>query len=277
MEKRKTIMKKKIIALLLGTALLTASLTGCGASESEDKNIVVGASVTPHSEILEIARPLIEEAGYTLEIVEFTDYVLPNTALDEGDLDANFFQHLPYLEEFNAEKGTEIVSVADVHFEPFGIYGGKVTDLAEIQEGSTVAVPNDTTNEARALLLLEAEGFITLAEDAGLTATVLDIVENPLNLEIVEIEAAQLVRTLEDVDIACINGNYALEGGLSVADALATESEESLAAETFANIIAIQAGAEDDEKTQVLIEAVLSDEVRTYIEETYEGAVVPVF
>ncbi len=270
-------MKKKLIALLLGTALLTASLTGCGASESDDKNIVVGASVTPHSEILEIARPLIEEAGYTLEIVEFTDYVLPNTALDEGDLDANFFQHLPYLEEFNAEKGTEIVSAADTHFEPFGIYGGKVTDLSEIQEGATVAVPNDTTNEARALLLLEAEGFITLAEDAGLTATVLDIVENPLNLEIVEIEAAQLVRTLEDVDIACINGNYALEGGLSVADALATESEESLAAETFANIIAVREGSEDDEKTQVLVDAVLSDEVRTFIEETYEGAVVPVF
>ncbi len=221
-------MKKKLIALVLGTALLATLFTGCGASEAEveDKNIVVGASITPHSEILEAARPLIEEAGYTLEIVEFTDYVLPNTALDEGDLDANFFQHLPYLEEFNAEKGTELVSVAAVHFEALGIYAGQTTDLSELEEGATVAVPNDTTNEARALLLLEAEGLITVAEGAGLTATVLDIVDNPLNLEIVEIEAAQLVRTLDDVDIACINGNYALEGGLSVADALADAQDK---------------------------------------------------
>lgn len=270
-------MKKKLIALLLGTVLLTATFTGCGASKSEDKTIVVGASITPHSEILEAARPLIEEAGYTLEIVEFTDYVLPNTSLDEGDLDANFFQHLPYLDEFNEEKGTEIVSVAAVHFEPFGIYAGQTEDLSELAEGAKVAVPNDTTNEARALLLLEAEGFITLAEDAGLTATVLDIVDNPLNLDIVEIEAAQLVRVLSDVDVACINGNYALEGGLSVADALATESEESLSAVTFANIIAVKEGTENDEKIQVLIDAVLSDEVRTFIEESYDGAVVPVF
>lgn len=270
-------MKKKLIALLLGTSLLVTALTGCGTSESDDKIIVVGASITPHSEILEAAKPLLEEAGYTLEIVEFTDYVLPNTSLDEGDLDANFFQHLPYLEEFNEEKETEIVSVAAVHFEPFGIYAGQTEDLSELEEGATVAVPNDTTNEARALLLLEAEGFITLAEDAGLTATVVDIIENPLNLDIVEIEAAQLVRVLSDVDVACINGNYALEGGLSVADALATESEESLSAVTFANIIAVKEGTENDEKIQVLIDAVLSDEVRTFIEENYDGAVVPVF
>lgn len=270
-------MKKRIIALVLGTVLAVSALTGCGASESDDSTIVVGASVTPHSEILEIARPLLEEAGYTLEIVEFTDYVLPNTTLDEGELDANFFQHLPYLENFNEENGTDLVSVAEIHFEPFGIYAGKSEDLSAIQDGATIAVPNDTTNEARALLLLEAEGLITVDPDAGLTATVVDIIDNPYNLDIIEIEAAQLVRTLSDVDFACINGNYALEGGLSVSDAVATESADSVGAETFANILVVQAGLEEDAKILALIEALQSDEVRTFIEETYDGAVVPVF
>ncbi len=264
---------KGFLLSIIGLSLLL--LSGCG---DKDENVItVGASATPHAEILEQVVPVLAEQGYELEIMIFNDYVLPNTALNDGDLDANFFQHFPYLENFNDEKKTELVNAAYVHFEPFGIYGGKTTDLASLPEGATIAVPNDTTNEARALLLLEAQGFIKVREGAGLTATVMDITENPKKLVIKEIEAAQLSRSLQDVDIACINGNYALEGGLSIDDALATESAESLSAQTFANIIAVRSGTEDNEKIQALINAVLSDEVRTYIETTYQGAVVPVF
>ncbi len=263
--------------LLVAITLAATILTGCASAQSDDTTIVVGASVAPHAEILAVAAPLLEAEGYTLEIVEFTDYVLPNTSLDAGDLDANFFQHLPYLEDFVAEKGSKITSVAQVHFEPLGIYAGNTTDLADLQEGAIVGVPNDTTNEARALLLLEAQGLIKVDENAGLTATILDIVENPLNLQIVEIEAAQLARTLPDLDIACINGNYALEGGLDITTTLATEASDSLSADTFANIIAVQEGTEQDAKILALIEAVTSEEVREFIETTYEGAVVPVF
>ena len=197
--------------------------------------------------------------------------------MEDGELDANFFQHQPYLDDFNAENGTHLVSVAAVHFEPFGLYAGKTSSLDELKEGASVAVPNDTTNEARALLLLEAQGLIKLKEDAGLSATVLDIVENPLNLEIKEIEAAQLVRSLPDVDIAAINGNYAAEGGLNVADAIAVEASDSLAADTYANVIAVKEGNEDSAKTKALVDAVLSDDVKTYINDTYGNAVIPVF
>ena len=197
--------------------------------------------------------------------------------MEDGELDANFFQHQPYLDDFNAENGTHLVSVAAVHFEPFGLYAGKTASLDELKEGASVAVPNDTTNEARALLLLEAQGLIKLKEDAGLSATVLDIVENPLNLEIKEIEAAQLVRSLQDVDIAAINGNYAAEGGLNVADAIAVEASDSLAADTYANVIAVKEGNEDSAKTKALVDAVLSDDVKTYINDTYGNAVIPVF
>ena len=197
--------------------------------------------------------------------------------MEDGELDANFFQHQPYLDDFNAENGTHLVSVAAVHFEPFGLYAGKTASLDELKEGASVAVPNDTTNEARALLLLEAQGLIKLKEDAGLSATVLDIVENPLNLEIKEIEAAQLVRSLPDVDIAAINGNYAAEGGLNVADAIAVEASDSLAADTYANVIAVKEGNEDSAKTKALVDAVLSDDVKTYINDTYGNAVIPVF
>ena len=217
------------------------------------------------------------QEGYDLQVVEYNDYVLPNTALEDDELDANFFQHQPYLDDFNAENGTHLVSVAAVHFEPFGLYAGKTDSIANLKDGATVAVPNDTTNEARALLLLEAQGLIKLKEGAGLTATVLDIEENPLNLEIKEIEAAQLVRSLPDVDIAAINGNYAAEGGLNVADAIAVEASDSLAADTYANVIVVKEGNENSEKTQALVGAVLSDGVKSYIEETYGNAVIPVF
>lgn len=237
--------------------------------------IRVGAGVTPHAEILREIQDDLEEKGYALEVVEYNDYVLPNTALEDGDLDANYFQHKPYLDDFNAENGTHIVGVANVHFEPLGIYAGKTKSLADLKDGAGVAVPNDTTNEARALLLLEQEGLIKLKEKAGLQATILDIQENPLNLKIKELEAAQVARAVSDVDIACINGNYAIEAGLE--EAIALESAESEAAETYANLIAVKEGNEDTEKTQALVEAVLSNKVKDFITANYKGAVVPVF
>ena len=291
--------KKTIATVALAVLTLGAfSLTGCSsnaagdtasdteateadttteAAGDEDKVIKVGASVTPHAEILEHVKQTLADEGYTLEIVEYNDYVLPNTALEDGDLDANFFQHQPYLDNFNEENNTHLVSVAAVHFEPFAIYAGKTDSLDDLQDGATVAVPNDTTNEARALLLLEAQGLIKLKDGAGLDATVLDIEENPKNLQIQEIEAAQLVRSLPDVDIACINGNYAKEGGLDVADAIAVEASDSLAADTYANVIAVKEGNENTDKTKALVNAVLSDDVRQFIEDTYGNAVVPVF
>lgn len=283
-------MKKKIATLLIATLTLgVVGLTGCGASDgatnentenvaTEELEVLkVGASITPHAEILAQVKDVLAQEGYDLQVVEYNDYVLPNTALEDGELDANFFQHQPYLDDFNAENGTHLVSVAAVHFEPFGLYAGKTDSIANLKDGAVVAVPNDTTNEARALLLLEAQGLIKLKEGAGLTATVLDIEENPLNLEIKEIEAAQLVRSLPDVDIAAINGNYAAEGGLNVADAIAVEASDSLAADTYANVIVVKEGNENAEKTQALVDAVLSDGVKSYIEETYGNAVIPVF
>ncbi len=271
------IMKKRFLAGLVTLSLIATALTGCGSKSGDDKVIKVGASPTPHAEILNIAKEELEAEGYTLEIVEYNDYVLPNTSLESGELDANFFQHKPYLDDFNAENGTHIVDVAQIHFEPFGIYAGKTSDLANIPEGATVAVPNDTTNEARALLLLEAQGLIKLKADAGITATVADIEENPKNLDIKELEAAQITRSLQDVDIACINGNYAQEAGLNVSDALAVEASDSLAAQTYANIIAVKQGTENDAKIQALIKAVQSDKVKEYINSTYDGGVVPVY
>lgn len=257
--------------------LAAAVLAGCGGKGGDDKVIKIGASPTPHAEILEIVKTELAEDGYTLEIIEYNDYVLPNTALQDGEIDANYFQHLPYLENFNAENGTTLVSAANVHFEPFGIYPGRSASLDELAEGAKIAVPNDTTNEARALLLLEAEGLIKLKEGAGITATIVDIVENPLNLEIVELEAAQIPRVLPDVDVAAINGNYAVEAGYTLADAIAVESAESLAAQTYGNIVAVRQGEESSEKTKALVDAILSDAVEEYIEDTYVGAVVPVF
>ena len=284
-------MKNRIIGLIIITALTAGVLAGCGQSSgtvSKDKDseqrseiekelepIRVGAGVTPHAEILREIQDDLEKKGYALEVVEYNDYVLPNTALEDGDLDANYFQHKPYLDDFNAENGTHIVGVANVHFEPLGIYAGKTKSLADLKDGAEVAVPNDTTNEARALLLLEQEGLIKLKEKAGLQATILDIQENPLNLKIKELEAAQVARAVSDVDIACINGNYAIEAGLE--EAIALESAESEAAETYANLIAVKEGNEDTEKTQALVEAVLSNKVKDFITANYKGAVVPVF
>ena len=267
-------MKKKAIGILLTAALIAGVFSGCG-SKGDDKTITVGACVTPHSEILNSVKDKLAEEGWDLEVVEYNDYVLPNTALEDGELDANYFQHKPYLDDFNEENGTHIVGVANVHFEPMAIYAGKTASLDDVADGASVAVPNDTTNEARALLLLEAQGLISLNEDAGVQATVLDITDNPYNLEIKELEAAQVAKSIQDVDFAVINGNYAIEAGLT--DPLAVEASDSLAAETYANLIAVKEGNEDSEKTKALVDAVLSDDVRDYINENYQGAVVPVF
>ena len=257
------------------TAETTAEETT--ASSGELQKIVVGASPAPHAEILKAANDVLKEKGYELEIKEYVDYIQPNLALESGDLDANYFQHLPYLESFNKENGTNLVSAGAIHYEPFGVYAGKTTSLDELQDGATIAVPNDTTNEARALLLLEAQGLIKLKEDAGLTATKNDIVENPKNLQLYEVEAAQLPRVIGDVDVAVITGNYAIEAGYKVSDALAVEASDSLAATTYGNIVAVRAGEENDPAIQALIEALTSDEVKAFIESTYDGAVVPLF
>ncbi len=241
------------------------------------EKMVVGASPAPHAEILEAAKPLMAEKGYDLQVMIYSDYVQPNNALDAGDLDANYFQHLPYLESFNEQHGTKLVSAAAIHYEPFGIYVGKTASLEEVADGAVVAVPNDVTNEARALLLLEAQGLITLKEGAGLEATKNDIAENPKNLEIMEVEAAQIPRVLPDVDLAVINGNYAIEAGLKVSDALAIEDAESISATTYGNVLAVREGEEETDKTKALVEVLTSEEIKTFMDETYEGAVVPLF
>ena len=279
---------KKFIGILL-TAALAFGAVGCGSTTTnetadeattttaEGATIVVGASPSPHAEILKAAQPLLAEKGITLEIKEFTDYVQPNLALNTGDLDANYFQHQPYLDQFNADNDMDLVALGAVHYEPMGIFAGNSSDLAALPDGAKVGVPNDATNEARALLLLESNGLIKLKEDAGVAATKLDIVENPHNLEIVEMEAAQLALSLGSLDIAVINGNYALSGGLSISDALAIEEADSLAAETYQNVVAVRNGDETRPELQTLIEVLNSQEIADYINETFEGAVAPVF
>ena len=279
---------KFIISLILSLSIVGGLLTGCGNNDAAGKKadtdsaqeleiIKVGASITPHAEILRSVSDELEKQGYKLEVVEYNDYIIPNTALESGELDANYIQHLPYLEDFNKENGTDIVSVADIHYEPFGIYAGKSDSLENLKEGAVIAVPNDTTNEARALLLLQDQGLIKLKENAGLTATVKDIAENPKNFEIKELEAAQVPKALQDVDVAAINTNYALEANLKLSDALASEGADSLAAKTYANIIAVKEGNENAEKIKALIDAVKSEQVKKFIEDKYDGAVVPIF
>lgn len=258
---------------------LAVGLTGCGAQKQgpvKEGSIVVGASPSPHAQILEAVSEQLAQKGYQLEIKEFTDYIMPNTALEHGELDANFFQHQPYLTDFNEKNGTKLVSAAAIHFEPLGIYGGKTADLADLPEGAQIAVPNDTTNEARALWLLQAQGIIEVDEQAGLEATKQDITSNPKNVEIVEMEAAQLPRALADVDFAVINGNYAVAA--EIADqVLVTEDKDSEAAKQYANIVAVREGDENREDIKALVEALQSDEVKAYIEETFGSTVIPVF
>ena len=268
-------MKKKIFALALAL-VLCLSLAACGSSGSK-KTIKVGATPAPHADILEVAKDLMAEKGYTLEIVEYNDYVQPNNSVKDGSLDANYFQHITYMNNFNEENGTHLVSVAAIHYEPFGIYAGKTASLDALPDGAQIAVPNDGTNEARALLLLEQEDLITLKQGVGLSATKSDIASNPHNYEIVELEAQLLTTTLQDVDVAVINGNYAIDAGLKVSEALAVEAADGAAAEAYANVITVKAGNENNDAVKALVEVLKSDKIKTYIEETYDGAVVPLF
>lgn len=271
-------MKKKLLSRLLPLLLVILLLAGCAKGGKDDKIIKIAASPSPHAEILAICEEILKEKGYTLEVIEFSDYIQPNIVVDSGEMDANYFQHKPYLDQFNKDNNTNLSSVAIIHYEPFGVYAGKKNSLESLTEKSKVAVPNDVTNEARALLLLEAQGLIKLKENIGLGATKNDIVENPKKLDIVELEAAQIPRSLQDVDVAVINGNYAIEAGLNVGtDALAIEDKSSIAATTYANIIAVKAGNENKDSIKALIDALKSDKVKKYIEDTYEGAVVPSF
>ena len=267
---------KKIIALTLAL-VLALGLVACGA-KTDDKTITVAASSTPHAEILAVAKEVLAKDGWTLNVTEYADYVVPNNVVEDGEMDANYFQHQPYLDTFNAENGTHLVTVAAVHYEPFGIYAGTKSAIADLAAGDKIAVPNDGSNRARALLLLEAQGLIKLTEGVGMEATVLDIAENALGLEIYEMEAAQIAGVLDSVAMGVINGNYALAAGLNAGtDALATEDAASISATTYANILVVKEGNENAEKIQALKKALLSEEVKAFINATYSGAVVPIF
>ena len=264
---------KKFLVILLTLALFVPAFA---MADDAAVTITIGATPSPHVEILEAIAPQLEAEGIKLDIVTYTDYVQPNDALAAGDLDANFFQHKPYMDDYNLGHGTNLVALIPVHYEPMGLFPGKTASLEELADGASIAVPNDTTNEARALLLLEANGLITLREGAGMTATKLDIVDNPKNLDIQEIEAAQIPRVLVDVDMAVINGNYAVQAGLNVAaDALAKEESDSLAAETYVNYVVVNGDNYDAEVFDKLAAALTSDETRQWMTETYGGSVVP--
>ena len=279
----------KPLAGIVAAAGLALALTACGGNSgaattaaassgaASDNVITVGASPSPHAEILEAIKPELEAQGYELKVVEYSDYVQPNVALSEGDLDANYFQHLPYLENYNTENGTDLASAGAIHFEPMGLYAGKSSDITNVPDGAKIAVPSDATNEARALLLLQDQGVIKLTDGVGLEATANDIVENPHNVELVEVEAAAVPRSLQDADFGVINGNSALSAGLDTSATLASEDADSEAAQTYANIVAVRSGDEDSEKTQALLKALTSDTARKFIEDTYKGSVIPVF
>lgn len=281
----------KKTALLAALLILAFAIVSCGAPKAETPaataaggttsasaagvTIKVGASPTPHAEILAQAKPLLAKQGINLEIVEFNDYVLPNTSLRDKSIDANYFQHLPYLENFNKENGTDLVSIGAIHYEPLGLYPGKTKSVADLKDGAQISVPNDATNEARALLLLQTQGIIKLKDGADISATKQDIAENPKNINIVEMEAAQLGRSLQDVDMSVINGNYAMQSGLKVSDAIAKEESDSVAATTYGNIIAVRKGDENRPELKALVTVLKSAEIKKFITDTYKGSVMP--
>ena len=268
---------RKLTGIFLAGALVVSTLTGCGAkTEKEDNVISVAASSTPHAEILEEAKDFLEAKGYKLEITVFDDYVLPNEAVESGDYDANYFQHVQFLNNFNETKGTHLSIAGEIHYEPFGIYPGTKSRLEEIVKGDKIAVPNDATNEARALLLLEENGLITLKEGAGLTATVNDIESNPYELEIVELEAAQIPRVIKEMAFSVMNGNYALQAGYSVMkDSIAHETADSEAIASYVNILVVKEGNEENEAVKALVEVLQSEEIKKFMDEKYDGAVIP--
>ncbi len=306
-------MKKKFITGILAVALALGTLTACGdsgavanapadgAAETEAETeteaeaeteadaagsdtaqadvkgtITVAASATPHAEILEQAKPLLAKQGWDLQVTVFNDYVQPNMVVESGEFDANYFQHIPYLDSFNVEQGTHLVNAGGIHYEPFGIYPGTKSDLTTLEKGDVIAVPNDTTNEARALLLLQDNGIITLKDGVGLEATVRDITDNPKEIEIQELEAAQVPRVKDEVAFVVLNGNYALEAGFSVSkDSIAYESSDSEAAKTYVNVIAVKEGNENNDAIKALVDVLKSDEIVKYINDTYDGGVIP--
>ena len=292
-------MKKKFIAGILTAALALGTLTACGDSgaaanaestengaeeaapsdvvQAETKGtITVAASATPHAEILEQAKQILAEQGWDLQVTVFNDYVQPNMVVESGEFDANYFQHIPYLDSFNEEQGTHLVNAGGIHYEPFGIYPGTKSDLTTLEKGDVIAVPNDTTNEARALLLLQDNGIITLKDGVGLEATVRDIVDNPNEIEIEELEAAQVPRVKDEVAFVVLNGNYALEAGFTVSkDSVAYEKSDSEAAKTYVNVIAVKEGNESSDAIKALVDVLKSDEFVKYINDTYDGGVIP--
>ena len=293
-------MKKRLLTGILAGALAVSAFAGCGSAKEENSTatdnaaakeetagteaaaveskgtIKIAASATPHAEILEAAKPILAEEGWDLEVTVYDDYVLPNEAVESGEMDANYFQHVPYLDSFNEERGTHLVEVGEIHYEPFGIYPGTKSSLDDVAEGDVIAVPNDTTNEARALLLLQDNGIITLKADAGLEATVNDIEENPYNVQIEELAAEQVARVSDEVAYLVLNGNYALEAGYSVGqDALAYEKSDSEAAKTYVNVVVVKEGNEDNEGVKALVDVLKSDEIKEFINKTYDGAVIP--
>ncbi|MCR4628491.1 MAG: MetQ/NlpA family ABC transporter substrate-binding protein [Clostridium sp.] len=297
-------MKKRFFAAVGAAIITAAALAGCGASGAasttaaaketktettaaaaeaettkaagELEKITVAASTTPHAEILAEAKPILAEKGYDLEVTEFEDYVQPNMVVESGEFDANYFQHIPYLDSFNQEKGTHLINAGGIHYEPFGIYPGTKKSLDDIAEGDTIAIPNDTTNMARALLLLQDNGIIKMKDGAGLTATENDIAENPKNVKIQPLEAAQVARVVNECAFVVLNGNYAMEAGFTVSkDAIAYEKSDSEAAKTYVNIIAVKEGNESSDKIKALIEVLTSEQITDFINKNYNGAVIP--
>ena len=280
-------MKKKLLSLALATILTAGLVTGCGSSASssdqsssqdntQKKTITVAASQTPHSEILAEAAKILEKQGYELKVTVFDDYVQPNNVVESGEFDANYMEHVPYMEQFNKENGTHIVNAGGIHYEPFGIYPGTKKKLDDLAEGDTIAIPNDTTNEARALLLLQDNGLLTLKDGAGLTATINDIKENPKKLKFQELEAAQVAKVKDEVAFVVLNGNYALEAGYSVSkDSIAYEKADSEAAKTYVNIIGVKEGNENSDDIKALVKVLKSDDIKKFINDKYDGAVIP--
>lgn len=270
-------MKKRIVSLFIAAVFVVGTLTACGTQGGSAKGtITVAATEVPHAEILEAAKPILAEQGWELEVKVFNDYVQPNEVVEAGDIDCNYFQHTPYLDSFNEEKGTHLVNVGEIHYEPLGIYGGTESDLANISDGATIAVPNDTTNEARALLLLQDNGILTLKDGAGMEATKTDIAENPHNVEIIELEAAQVARVIDETSFVVLNGNYALQAGLNAqTDALAYETSDSEAAKTYVNVVVVKEGNEGNEGVKALVDVLKSDDISKFINDKYQGSVVP--
>lgn len=280
-------MKKKLLSLALATILTAGLVTGCGSSASssnqsssqdntQKKTITVAASQTPHSEILAEAAKILEKQGYELKVTVFDDYVQPNNVVESGEFNANYMEHVPYMEQFNKENGTHIVNAGGIHYEPFGIYPGTKKKLDDLAEGDTIAIPNDTTNEARALLLLQDNGLLTLKDGAGLTATINDIKENPKKLKFQELEAAQVAKVKDEVAFVVLNGNYALEAGYSVSkDSIAYEKADSEAAKTYVNIIGVKEGNENSDGIKALVKVLKSDDIKKFINDKYDGAVIP--